>query len=170
MKLYFPHSLLFILLSMSGVHSFSQTMHQPDNVLSHHSVDTTRPQPWLTNYGDAVGIAQRENRPILIYFSGSDWCSVCHRLQTTVFDDTLFVNHLSARLVRMNADFPRSSKKQLLPQTVQQNERLAEQFNPQGTFPAVVLIDEQQKVLCRWNGFPKGGKEAFLQQLQKFVE
>lgn len=34
------------------------------------------------------------------------------------------------------------------------NEELADKYNPQGSFPYTVLVDEEGKVIWTWEGYP----------------
>ena len=41
---------------------------------------------WQTNYDEALALAKNENKPIVLVFSGSDWCGPCIRLKKTILD------------------------------------------------------------------------------------
>jgi thiol-disulfide isomerase/thioredoxin len=40
---------------------------------------------WLTDFKKAKKISQKEKKPILIYFTGSDWCPPCKMLKEDFF-------------------------------------------------------------------------------------
>ena len=42
------------------------------------------------NYQDALAMAKKENKHILMIFSGSDWCRPCIRLKTSILDNKKF--------------------------------------------------------------------------------
>lgn len=70
----------------------------------------------------------------------------------------------------VNADFPRK-KINLPPKTiVQQNEWLAEKYNPTGSFPFTLLLDKEGKVLKRWDGKPEESANDFVQVIKSFYK
>ena len=73
-----------------------------------------------------------------IVFSGSDWCKGCIQFKKKVLSDPSFESFAKENLDVVVADFPQRIK---LPQdVVQQNEALAEKYNPKGVFPNLVLL------------------------------
>ena len=120
---------------------------------------------WLTDFTQAKAEASRSNKMILLNFSGSDWCIPCIRLHKELFASEAFRNYASAHLVLVSADFPRLKKNQLSKEQTKQNEALAEQYNPRGTFPLTVLLDARGKVVKQWEGFPKLSPEGFVAEV-----
>jgi uncharacterized protein YyaL (SSP411 family) len=45
---------------------------------------------WLTDLNTALDKGKREKKPVLVDFTGSDWCSWCKRLKSDVFDQPRF--------------------------------------------------------------------------------
>ena len=68
---------------------------------------------WLTDFEEARAIANKENKFILINFSGSDWCAPCIRLEKEIFETDLFLSYAKEQLVLVKADFPRLKKNKL---------------------------------------------------------
>jgi thioredoxin-related protein len=98
-----------------------------------------------------VNSAKTSNKPILLVFSGSDWCSNCIKLKTNVFDQEEFKSLQTETFEMYIADFPRT-KTTVEDQRTSENERLAEQFNPQGKFPLVLFLDADLNVLKKTSG------------------
>jgi FAD:protein FMN transferase len=82
--------------------------------------------------------AKAAGKPVLLIFSGSDWCLPCIRLEKAILDDSGFVQFAANQLVVFQADFPQKKKLSLEQTTL--NEQLAAEFNPQGIFPLLLLI------------------------------
>ena len=97
-------------------------------------------QEWLTIKSEALSRAEKTGQPIILLFSGSDWCAPCVRLKKEVLNSPTFID-FSKDFVLLNADFPRKKTKDK--ELVKQNEALAEAFNPKGIFPLVVLMDSK---------------------------
>ncbi|HAN41599.1 MAG TPA: thioredoxin, partial [Candidatus Cloacimonas sp.] len=64
---------------------------------------------WLTDYDQAMTVAKESDLPVLINFSGSDWCIWCQKLEEEVFDKEEFKAYAEENLVLLNLDFPRKS-------------------------------------------------------------
>ena len=52
---------------------------------------TSTPEGWLDDYDVAIEKAAAENKPIVVDFSGSDWCGWCIRLDKEVFATEVFI-------------------------------------------------------------------------------
>jgi len=94
---------------------------------------------------DAFERARLEQKAILLIFSGSDWCLPCIRFEKKILSDSDFIRFAGRELVLLKADFPQ--RKKLSKEMIAQNDRLAEQFNPNGVFPLLLLVKEDKTVL-----------------------
>ena len=120
---------------------------------------------WGTNMLKAKDEAKKENKMILLSFSGSDWCIPCIKTRKEILDKETFVNYANTNLVLINADFPRQKKNALSKEQTKQNEALADQYNKNGIFPLTLLLDADGKVLKQWEGFPAVTPEVFVSQI-----
>lgn len=125
--------------------------------------------PWLNNFEEAKKIAREKHQLILVNFSGSDWCGPCIRLHKEIFDSEAFQAVANDQLVLVNADFPRLKKNQLPKAQQQQNEKLADMYNAAGNFPSTVLLGEDGKIMKVWDGFPKEGAAAFIEEINNAI-
>lgn len=121
--------------------------------------------PWLGDFNAAKVEATKEHKLILINFSGSDWCGPCIRLRKEILETAAFDKYASTHLVLVRADFPRQKKNQLNKAQVKLNEALADKYNTEGKFPYTLLVDENGKVLNRWDGFPNETPEKFIEEI-----
>lgn len=124
---------------------------------------------WQTNFEEASKVSSAEHKPILLNFSGSDWCGPCIRMRKEIFEMAEFMSLADSSLVLLNADFPRSKKNRLSDAIIKQNENLAEKYNPDGKFPLTVLIDEEGKVLHSWDGLPANNLQ-FIFSLKEITD
>jgi thioredoxin-related protein len=125
---------------------------------------------WHFNLDEARQIAKKENRYILLNFSGSDWCGPCIRMRKEIFENEAFSKMADTELVLVNADFPRLKKNQLAPAQQQINNRIAEQYNAKGKFPFTVLLDANGKVLKDWDGLPDLKAGQFSIQIKSTIQ
>jgi thioredoxin-related protein len=129
----------------------------------------TADNPWLTNMNEAKTISVKNNRPILLNFSGSDWCGPCVRLHKEIFDNEVFKVFAYDNLVLVNADFPRQKKNQLSKEQQKQNDQLADMYNKEGKFPYTVLLSPDGKILRDWDGNPKDGVASFIEDIKPYI-
>ncbi len=101
---------------------------------------------YAENESAAFQKAQKLQRPVLLVFSGSDWCLPCIRLHKQIISDSSFKQFAQEKLVMLNADFPQTKK--LAKELQQENERLAEKYNPDGKFPCLVLFNPDHSVIA----------------------
>ena len=125
---------------------------------------------WGTDMENAKKQAEKEHKLIVLNFSGSDWCGPCIRLHKDIFDSDDFKALADKSLVLVNADFPRLKKNQLSKDQQKENDKLADKYNPQGSFPFTVLLDEKGNVLKSWDGYPGLSPAEFTTQVRGYVE
>lgn len=127
-------------------------------------------QEWQENFDDALTKASSENKPIVLVFSGSDWCAPCIRLKRHIFDSDEFKAYASDHYVMYDADFPRKKKNQLPEEKLNQNKSLAEKYNPKGYFPLVVVMDKDQNVLGTTGFVARTSPKKYIKTLNKFLK
>ena len=104
-------------------------------------------QNWNINFEDAKAKAEKENKDILLVFSGSDWCGPCMKLDKTVWKSPEFQVEADKNWVIYKADFPKKKANQLSSELTESNNKLAEKYNKNGSFPLVLLLDKKGKVI-----------------------
>jgi thioredoxin-related protein len=124
---------------------------------------------WLGNSDDAKMEATKEDKFILVSFSGSGWCIPCIRLEKQVFEAESFKDYASKNLVLVKADFPRLKKNKLSKEQTALNEQLAAKYNPHGKFPYTLLLDKAGKVVKEWDGLPNETNDQFIADINSFV-
>jgi len=120
---------------------------------------------WLTDFETAKTASKARGVPILVNFSGSDWCGWCIRLDKEVFSQEAFVAFAKDAVVLFEADFPQ--QKEQPAKIKQQNHILQHRYQVRG-FPTVLLLDAQGHVLAR-TGYQRGGAEKYVAHLQELM-
>ncbi|MFT3912101.1 MAG: thioredoxin family protein [Ferruginibacter sp.] len=92
---------------------------------------------WYTNIMEAQKISNEANKPIFAFFTGSDWCGWCHKLQNDVFSKQKFIDWAKKNVILLELDYPRRTK--LAPELQQQNAELQQVFRIAG-FPTIWLF------------------------------
>ncbi|MBD1259260.1 thioredoxin family protein [Maribacter polysiphoniae] len=126
-------------------------------------------QEWQATFSDAVSVSVREKKPIVLVFSGSDWCAPCIKLERDIWQSKEFTAYSKENYVLYRADFPRKKSNQLAGDITEQNRKLAETYNPKGYFPLVVVLNPNKEVLGT-TGYKKITPDAYISLLNSFVK
>ena len=120
---------------------------------------------WENNLEQAIAQAKKENKAVLVNFTGSDWCIWCKRLSSEVFQQKEFKEYADKNLVLVMLDFPRD--KQQTPETQNYNRNLAQKYGIQG-FPTILIFDSQGKMVAQ-TGYQPGGPEKYVQHIKSYL-
>ncbi len=123
----------------------------------------------MTDFNAAKQTAVKEDKYILLNFSGSDWCAPCIKMKAEVFNSDSFISLAEEQLILVRADFPRLKKNQLFREQVEHNEALAEKYNPSGKFPYTLLLDKKGRILQVWDGYTFGSQFKFVAELTNAI-
>jgi thioredoxin-related protein len=121
---------------------------------------------WYTDLDEAKAVAVKENKPLLVDFTGSDWCGYCIKLHAEVFDKPEF-EAFAKNYVLVELDFP--NKKPQPAEEKAKNKATQAKFAVSG-FPTVLLIDAKSgEAYGRQSGYGPGtGPKAYLEKLSAF--
>lgn len=126
-------------------------------------------QDWQKSYSEAVTRSKNESKPIILVFAGSDWCAPCIKLDRRIWQSDDFKIYAKENYVLYKADFPRKKANRLSQDKIDQNTVLADKFNPQGHFPLVVILDDNEKVLGV-TGYKKVSPKEYIALLNSFIK
>ena len=118
---------------------------------------------WSTDLEAAKVQAARENKHVMINFTGSDWSTWCMRLKQEVFSQSEFESFAAKNLVLVEIDFPK--RKQIPQAMLRANVQVADRFKVAG-YPSLVFLDSTGKEVGR-TGYQSGGAKAFVQAVGK---
>lgn len=93
---------------------------------------------WHTDMAKATEASLKENKPLLLFFTGSDWCGWCIKLQKDVLKTNEFATWATQNVILVELDFPKSKPQD---QNIKmQNQQLAQTFGIQG-YPTVWFVN-----------------------------
>ena len=121
---------------------------------------------WLTDFEAAKKQAKEQNKPILINFTGTDWCGWCIKIEKEIFSKDEFKAYAKENLILMEVDFP--EKKKQTDEVKAQNKKLDKEFKIEG-YPTIFLIDAEGKKLSEDIGYREGGAQAYVDHLKELL-
>ena len=128
---------------------------------------------WETNVSKAMEISNKTKKPLLLFFTGSDWCGWCIRLQKEVLKTPEFSKWAKENVILVELDFPRRSEQTAA--IKKQNNELQQAFGIQG-FPTVVIARASKKdgkvnfEGLGSTGYVAGGATAWLAVANSFLK
>ena len=111
---------------------------------------------WLVDFEKAKAKAAKEGKPILMEFTGSDWCPPCKALHKNVLVKDIFKKEMPKHYILLKLDNPRDKSKQTDAEKAQYKE-LAKEYKVTGV-PSVFLTDAEGKPFFKSSGY--GGQSA----------
>jgi len=129
--------------------------------------DVVKDSKWLTDYENALKEAKKEDKNVLVYFTGSDWCPPCKMLKTDLFDSADF-KALSEDYVLLYVDMPRN-RDLLTPEQMAHNKTVMGKYNKKGVFPLLKIVNTNGNALDEYSGYSMNGKIQYhLKLLNKY--
>lgn len=129
------------------------------------SLTTASATTWLDDLELAAQRARVLNRPLLINFTGSDWCAWCMRLDEEVFSSPEFTRFADEHLVCVRLDYPR--RPILTARVAEQNTRAAQRYRVD-RFPTIILVGQTGEELAR-TGYRPGGPILYRDHLLELL-
>lgn len=120
---------------------------------------------WHTDINKAIELSTKENKPLFLFFTGSDWCGWCIRLQTEVLKTPEFTKWAKDNVILVELDYPRRTPQ--APEIKNQNNELQQAFGIQG-FPTIYFTSAEAKdgkvnfKGLGQTGYVAGGPSAWL--------
>lgn len=119
---------------------------------------------WTMDYAAAQTLAREKGLPMLLNFTGSDWCGWCKLMDRNVFSTTEWREWAAQNIVLVWIDFPRDSS--LVPEKyVERNQALASQFGVRG-YPTYMILSPEGRTLGKLGASQDIHARVFIQRLR----
>lgn len=106
---------------------------------------------WLTDFEKAKTQARKTNKPILMYFTGSDWCGPCKMLKKDFWENPDFLAKADD-FVLLEVDVP--FKLDVISEAqMKKNKALQNKYNQQKSFPTLLALDASGNVKDRISAY-----------------
>lgn len=129
---------------------------------------------WHTDMSTATDISIKENKPMFLFFTGSDWCGWCIRLQKEVFKTPEFIKWAKENVVLVELDFPRKNNQ--TDAIKMQNAQLQQQLQVRG-YPTVWFVSATKTAEAKVNlnalgstGYVAGGPQVWLDGANQIIK
>ena len=121
------------------------------------------------NLEEAFIKAKSEEKSVLVYFSGSDWCRPCMQLHKEVFESDPFTKFAVSNLIIVRLDFPAKSENKLSDEQSSYNNDKAKELNKKGVFPLMILFDSDKNNLLEISGYDRSGPDKTIEQFKSKI-
>ncbi|MCC9607851.1 thioredoxin family protein [Blastopirellula sp. JC732] len=93
---------------------------------------------WMTDVAAAQALAKSQNKDLILFFTGSDWCGFCVKLEKAVLLQPGTAKRLEERYVPVVLDFPHGKPQS--EELKKQNDELKKKLAVRG-FPTLYFVD-----------------------------
>ena len=105
---------------------------------------------WSPTFKEALKKSKKEKKPVLIYFTGSDWCGPCKVLDKNLFHTEKFKSIADQDLILYEADNPRN-KDLVAPEKLEVNDKLKRKYRIK-SYPSLVFVDHRGREIATKKG------------------
>ena len=142
--------------------------------LTSMSIQAQEELTWHTDMSKAADISIKENKPMFLFFTGSDWCGWCIRLQKEVFKTPEFIKWAKENVVLVELDFPRKNNQS--EEVKMQNAQLQQQLQVRG-YPTVWFVSATKTAEAKVNlnalgstGYVAGGPKVWIDGANQIIK
>ncbi len=120
---------------------------------------------WTMDYDAATKLAGEKKLPLMLNFTGSDWCGWCKLMDKSVFAQEAWTKYAAKNAVLVTIDFPNDES--IVPKKyVERNRELQAKFGVQG-FPTYIVVDSDgETTLGQLGASREATPEMFIKQFQ----
>lgn len=124
---------------------------------------------WTMDYDAALKLAKEKELPVMLNFTGSDWCGWCKLMDKSVFSQDEWKKYAAENVVLVTLDFPKDDS--IVPaKYVDRNRELQEKFEVQG-YPTYVVLDGDGKtVLGKLGAGRDKTPSSFIQEFKGITQ
>lgn len=120
---------------------------------------------WHTSYDTAMAEAESRGLPVLVLFTGSDWCPHCRTLEKNVIDTPLFREAIGERVVLLMIDLPREG----ITEAVRvERSKVCIKYGVR-SFPAVVVLGPDGAKLAEKKGYQGQSAQSWVAEVSQHL-
>jgi thioredoxin-related protein len=121
---------------------------------------------WTMDYSAALKLAKEKNMPLLLNFTGSDWCVYCKLMAEKVFSQKEWDDYSKNHLILVTLDFPKDQT--IVPDKYKmRNSQLQSEMGVSG-YPTFILLDSDGKTkLAQLGTVPDITAQRFIADVEQ---
>ncbi|AWI26515.1 thioredoxin family protein [Flavobacterium pallidum] len=123
---------------------------------------------WVTDIDKALREAAVANKEVLLFFTVSEQCENCEKLDKNIFGSEAFQAFAKENYIPVRIDFSQKPTEELTDRMIEKNLLIIEKYNKDGFFPLVVVLDKNAKVLGKTGVYKEETPAQFVSLLRKF--
>lgn len=124
---------------------------------------------WNTNVEKGKALAKLNHKPLLIYFTGSDWCGPCKSLSKDFFESSEF-SQMADQFILVKLDIPRRIDI-LTEDQLAYNKAQLKKLNPSKKFPTLIAFNFKGKEIKRISSYSgMGDPTAYFKFLEDITK
>ena len=124
---------------------------------------------WTQDFSAATALAAEKSLPILLNFTGSDWCYWCKLMERRVVTKQEWKDWAKDKIVLVFINFPQDKK--LVPKRfVERNNSLQEKFGVEGYPTFVVLASDGATVLGELGASRDASPAQFIAKIEELLK
>lgn len=124
----------------------------------------TQAGDWHTDIDSGLAQAKKENKAVMVEFTGSDWCPPCIKMNKKVFSKSEFTKEAEKNYVLVVIDIPRKDKA-----LTEKNNKVLEAHDVQGV-PTIILLNKDGKEFERFTATAHPTIKKFVAHLNSSLE
>lgn len=122
---------------------------------------------WTMDADAAYKLAKEKKLPVLMNFTGSDWCYWCKLMDKNVFVKKTWKEYAKSNLILVTIDFP--SDKSIVPEKYQERNRELRKKYDVGGYPTYILLDENLKPIGKFAAGREKTPESFRDEVNAAI-
>lgn len=124
-----------------------------------------KPGKWTQDLEAAKKYAKEKDLPLMLMFTGSDWCYWCKLMDANVFSADDFYKYADDHLVLVTIDYPKDKSK--VPDEYQErNQKLGKEFQIRGVPTYVILKPDGETEIGRLSAGKDKTPESFIKEVK----
>ena len=116
---------------------------------------------WHTSIPEAQKVSKETQKPLLIEFTGSDWCPPCIMMHKNVFSKDKFLSEAKDDFILVKIDIPKGDK-----ELSAKNQKVLDAYNITGV-PTILLLDADGKEFSRFTASRFNTVDKMLTELER---
>lgn len=120
---------------------------------------------WNQDFSKALELSRKSGKPVFAFFTGSDWCGWCMRLDREILSKPEMIRYLNDNFILFKADFPMKNKPSA--EVLAANSKLQKKYRVRG-YPTIIITDSKGVELGK-TGYMSGGPAAMKKVLDQYI-